>query len=93
MSVPPWIMHLHVRNIGSRGFGIWLPLFLAWPLFILIALLLMPFVLLAAAFLWPGGNGKRVLLFCLALPRLLVALRGLNIDVKQDRTRFHIAFV
>lgn len=37
MSVlPPMVVNVRIREPGSRGFRIWLPLFLLWPLLLLL---------------------------------------------------------
>ena len=56
-----WPPSLLVIRIGSvkGGFRIWLPLFLVWPPFVLIALALAPLVLLLSLLLWPMGWAER----------------------------------
>jgi len=39
MSVPPALLHVSIARRGDRGFRLWLPLFLLWPLVLALALL------------------------------------------------------
>ena len=91
MMWPPSILRLRIRNQRHR-FGLWLPLFLIWPLVMLLGLLLLPFILLAAIVLWYRGWAKPLLLAGPSLFRLFCALRGLEVDVKQHSEQFFISF-
>jgi hypothetical protein len=91
MMRPP--LFLRVRFHGKRrGFGLWLPLFLIWPLFLVGALLLLPLVLLAAIILLPFGWSLTVLMFGPLVLRVLCALRGLHVDVQDGREKVYISF-
>lgn len=82
MMCPPSILRLRIHN-RSRHFGLWLPLFIIWPVILVLGLVLLPLLLICAAVLWPSGWGKLVLLGGPALLGLLCAMRGLNVEVKQ----------
>ncbi len=69
----------------------WLPLFLLWPAAVLIALIVYPVLLVAAIILWRKGLGKTLLLSGPHLFRLFCGLRGLRVDVKQERQRVVVA--
>lgn len=47
MNLPPSLMYVKVRDDGNEGFGIWLPLFLLWPLILMF--LVLAFVITIAA--------------------------------------------
>jgi galactitol-specific phosphotransferase system IIC component len=91
MIRPPLFLRLRFHN-KRRHFGLWLPLFLIWPLFLVGALLLLPLVLLAAIVLFPFGWSLTVLLFGPLILRVLCALRGLQVDVRDGREQFYISF-
>ena len=61
MSWPPSLLHLRIRG-RSRGFGLWLPLFIIWPPITLLALTLSPLAIVLAALSWPTGWGRPMLL-------------------------------
>ena len=55
MIWPPSLLGFRIGNV-DRGFRLWLPLFLVWPPFLLMALALFPLVLLLS----PMGDRKSV---------------------------------
>jgi hypothetical protein len=83
MMCPPSLLRLRIRNERHR-FGLWLPLFLIWPLVLVLGLALWPLLLIASFVLWDRGWGKPLLLGGPALFELLCALRGLKVNIKQD---------
>ena len=90
MMWPPSILRLRIRN-QRHNFGLWLPLFLFWPLALLLALLLFPFVLVAAVVFWYRGWTKPLLLTGPSLFMLFCAVRGLEVDIKQGSEQFLIS--
>ena len=89
MIWPPSLLGFRIRNTNVR-FGIWLPLFLVWPLFILAALAMLPLVLLLSLLLWPSGWGRTVLMTGPWLFRMFCALRGVEIDVESGTSRIWV---
>ena len=89
MILPPYLLLIRIRN-ENRGFKLWLPLFLVWPLFILAALAISPLVFLLSLLLWPSGWGRTILLTGPWFFRVLCALRGLVIDVESGTSRVYI---
>lgn len=89
MIWPPSLLGFRVRN-AKRGFGLWLPLFLVWPPFVLAALVMLPLVFLLSLLLWPSGWGRTVLLTGPWFFRMFCALRGLVIDVKSGTSQVYI---
>ena len=89
MIVPPYLLLIRIRN-ENRGFKLWLPLFLVWPLFILAALAISPLVFLLSLLLWPIGWGKTLLLIGPWFFRMFCALRGLVIDLKSGTDQVYI---
>ena len=91
MRLPPAILRIRVQNRRHR-FGLWLPIFLLWPLVLAVVLVLLPFVLLGALILLPFGMGTMLLLFLPMLLRLLCALRGLELDVDNGADKVRLYF-
>ncbi len=93
--LPPSLMKLHFN--GSRhGFGLWLPIFLLWPVglaFLLAAFLIMlPFAIIALLFSWDAGWWRPMILGLPAVLRVCCALRGLTVDVDGRDGRFQLIF-
>ena len=91
MIIPPMLLRVRVQS-DKRRFGLWLPLFLIWLPVLLLGLALFPLVVVLAAFLWPWGWGRPLLLIGPATFRLVCALRGLLIDVHSPPQQVYIAF-
>lgn len=92
MMFPPSIMRIHVGE-KEKGVRLWLPIFLLWPIVLLAALLMTPFVLVGAVLLWPRGWGRPLLLAGPLLLGLVFAARGLTIDVEEGPQRIYISFL
>lgn len=82
MNWPPSILRVRIHN-KRRHFGFWLPLFLIWPLLLVLGLVLWTLLLIAAAVLWYWGWGRPLLFAGPALFGLFCALRGFRVEVKQ----------
>lgn len=84
MNMPLYAFDLSVAQPGRRPFHIWLPLFLLWP--IVIVLLLPVFavtiVLDVLLFLF-GGRYHRYTLFVVGCLDLLGETRGLTVHVRD----------
>lgn len=79
MNRPPLIMRIKIRNTDTR-FGLWIPLFLIFPVIAVLMLALAPLALLAALIVLPFGYARTVL--CApALFSVLCAMRGLEVDI------------
>ena len=47
MSRPPYLMRVRVKNPDTK-ISLWLPLFIIYPLLLVVLLVLLPFMLIAA---------------------------------------------
>lgn len=90
MNFPPYLLRLRIRN-RRRRIRLWLPLFLLWPLAVVLALILTPFMLILAIVFLCRGWG-RLLLAGPVIFRCLSALSGLEVDVKRDHERIIVSF-
>jgi hypothetical protein len=84
MRRPPVLMHLRIQG-ERRGFGLWLPLFLLLPLALVVFILLSPLILVATIVLWPSGWGRRALFSLRAAVEIFWSMRGLSIDIHTGR--------
>jgi hypothetical protein len=89
---PPILMHMRIQG-ERRGIGLWLPLFLLLPLALVVFIILSPLILVATIVLWPSGWGKRALLTLRASVDIFCSMRGLSIDVHSGRQSVSISVV
>ena len=92
MIWPPSLLHVRFK-CRERHVNIWLPLFLLWPLLLVLALMLFPFVLVASLVVWYKDWGKPLFLFYPAVYHLFCALRGLRIDIRQGSDVVFFSFL
>ena len=92
MIFPPSILQLSIRREGHR-IGLWLPLALIWPVFIVLALAIAPLVLVAAAVLWSIGWGRPLLLAGPAMFRIFCSLRGLEVSLQDESQIVYVRFL
>ena len=83
--IPPMVMWFKVQ-----WFGIWIPLFLLWPIVIVLLLLVMPLVFIGMAI---TGNISRfwiAIRIVVAAYKTICATRGLRIDIDKEEMTFEI---
>lgn len=86
--IPPMAMW-----IRFRWFAIWIPLFLLWPIILAVWLLMLPFALLGMVIAGRINRFWRLIRLSLAFYELACATKGLQIDVRTERTTFQIALI
>jgi uncharacterized membrane protein YqjE len=92
MNRPPMLMHIRIQNEKSN-FGLWLPLFLLIPLALVIFIILSPLILIAILVLWPCGWGRWALLALRAAFVTSWAIRGLKVDVQHRNECLYISVI
>jgi len=90
MSLPPSFLRM--------GFGggprVWLPLFLLWPLFALVALLVLPLTAIADVILYlAGAPFHSCTLLFLGAVQIVNATRGLTVYVRNDTTTIDLKLI
>jgi hypothetical protein len=94
MNRPPLWMHLRFKNEDrDTKFGLWLPLFLLLPLLLVVFLILSPLILIALLVLWPFGWSGWALRVLAAAGRVFCSLRGLQVNVKNRDGYVYITVV
>ncbi len=89
--LPPLVIDVRVKEEDSRGFRIWLPLFLLWPLFfILLALALVGTLIADFVLLLGGARYHHHTLLVLRSLGLLAAARGTHVRANNDGTRVNV---
>lgn len=91
MMFPPLLLRLRLQSPEHGWPTLWLPLFLLWPLLLLLLVPLALIVLLVAIVLDPRQT-PRVFELAGALFALVCGLRGLHIDVVGRRAQVLISF-
>jgi hypothetical protein len=84
MNWPPMLMHVKIKN-EKADFGLWLPLFLLFPLALVVIIILSPLILIGILVLCVLGYGRWVAWGFRCLWVAIVsswALRGLKVDVR-----------
>ncbi len=95
MSWPPYLLKIRIKN-PNHNFGLWLPLFLVWPIvlacLLAVFVILLPFALLAMLFTFELGWWRPVVLGIPAICRVLFNLRGMIVDVDGQDGHVEVEF-
>ena len=93
--IPPAIMQLRIRDEYGKGFGLWLPLFILWPIGLVCFLFVLPFLIIAEVVLTLVGDRFHPLIALLGICGVMSAMRGLNVNVdsKQSNKSVRILIV
>lgn len=87
MKLPPMLCRLQFR----RGFALWLPLFLIWPIAFALLVVFSPFFLIGLMILKFGAHVTWDMPAILEeLYRALCALRGLEVDFEDPHLKVRI---
>jgi hypothetical protein len=95
MNWPPMLMHVKVKNEKS-DFGLWLPLFLLFPLALVVSIILSPLIIVGILVLCVLGYGRWVRWGFRCLWVAIVsswALRGLKVDVQNGNQHVFVSVV
>ncbi len=92
MTMPPMVVDIRVVSGGERKVRLWIPMFLLWPLVLVLVLLALVLTVLADIVLLlsrgPFHHSTRVLLAGLAAA---AETRGLRISVDGPDTIVHVS--
>jgi hypothetical protein len=87
MNVPPAILDLRVAPPDKRPIHIWLPIFLLWPVFLVLGVLSLVFTILAdVALILLGKRYHHYTVLLVRLFGLLGDMRGMVIRVNDGKT-------
>jgi len=91
--LPPAIVEIKRVKKGKKGIRLWLPIFLFWPVVMLVLLALIP-ILFILALLLPFSLSVRKFFGGLrAAAAVGHALKGLTVTVEQQSTEFRIQII
>lgn len=82
--IPPAVMSIAIKQNSGKGFRLWLPIILLWPVLILVLIIVVPIAALAEVALY--SRGIRPFSILIGLLRVIAALKGTLVDVvsRQD---------
>ncbi len=95
MMLTPSLLRILIVEHDRKRLSLWIPLFLLWPLILLLLLLAAPLVsvgLLLATVLRPNWQVNRMLRAGAWILGSIFSLRGLSVNVSGPREIVHIAF-
>ena len=82
---------LLVKDHRGKGVNLWLPLFLLWPVLLVLLILCFPFILLAELVRICGVDEiPKMFSLLSAIYGFLAALRGLTVDVEDEENKVKI---
>lgn len=83
--LPPLVIDVRVREPGARGFRIWFPFFVLWPLLlVIIGFVLLVAALVDIALFVSGARYHHYSLLVLGTMRLLASVRGTHVTALSD---------
>jgi hypothetical protein len=95
MNWPPYLLKLRIKNT-EHNFGLWLPLFLIWPIVLVcllaVFIILLPFALLAMIFTWQLGWWRPLIFGVPSICRVICNLRGTVVDVDDHDGHVEVEF-
>jgi hypothetical protein len=92
MKLPPSLLHVQIKD--ERRFGIWLPLFLLWPLFLLILIPMFFITFIADSILIAlRGAYHRYTRFLYEIILVTFELRNLRVNVNKLDKHVNITFI
>lgn len=90
--IPPYVIDVRVDARDRRSFHLWLPLFLLWPLLLVLSVLSLVLTILVDVALWASGQSYHhytfLLLGCFGL---MAQLRDTSVHVQAPDALVHIA--
>ena len=92
MKYPPMLLHLRIP-VGDGFFGLWLPWFLVYLLLLVAMLIAIPFMIVLAIILLPIGKSRPLIMIWPYIWRLLFNMRGLTVDIQQNKRKLMFDFV
>jgi hypothetical protein len=86
VKIPPYIVDVRVAEAGRHRFRLWLPMFLLWPLLLVLGILALVVMIVVDSVLFIAGRRHRYTALLFGLLDALGETRGLEIFF-NDKTR------
>lgn len=90
MSVPPLVLDLRVVQADRRPFHLWLPLFLLWPLVLVVFVAAVAVAAVMDAVALASGRPHRTTPFVIGVFSTLTEARGTELDIENDKAIVHL---
>jgi hypothetical protein len=82
--LPPWLIDVRVKEPGKRGFRIWVPFVIFWPLLLVLGLVALVVTVIVDAVLFiVGARYHHFTKLLLGLFLTFNECRGLKVDVQE----------
>jgi hypothetical protein len=91
MTWPPALMHIKVKN-ENHNVGLWLPIFLLWPLALAVVIILLPIILVGLIIFWDSWGLWSLKVLWAAIVTCC-SLRGLQVDVQKGNELVYITMI
>ena len=88
----PSLMRVRISKNPRPGFGLWLPVFVFWPLWLLVLLLFMVALVVATA-ISGSGNFRGAIAATRELHRVISGLRGAQCEIQGAGKHLSFAFI
>jgi hypothetical protein len=82
----PSIINLRIQTGKRFRLRLWLPLFIVWPILLVLFLLLLPFLVIAEVVMRIAGTGIRIFAMLGGVVSVLSALRGTVVRVDSPKS-------
>jgi hypothetical protein len=91
----PSIINLRIQSGQRFKLRLWLPLFIVWPVLIVLFLLLLPFLVIAEVALRATGTGIRLFGILGGVVSVLSAMRGtvVKVDSPKQNAVVHVTIL
>ena len=90
MSAPPLVLDLRGTRADGRPFHVWLPLFLLWPVAVVLGALAIAVAAVADAVSAVSGRQLHATRLVLGVFGMLCAARGTELDIDREKTTVHL---
>lgn len=92
MTWPPYLIEVKIEQPDQRTVSLWLPIFLLWPLFLVIGVIaLVLTILVDVALMAAGQRYHYYTFFLIGLFILTAQTRGTSVNVRGDGSFVHVA--
>ena len=85
MNTPPAVVNLRVAEEGGRRLHLWLPVFVLWPLLLLVGVLTVVVAAVADAVLFVLARPHRLTAFVMGCFAAVGEMRGTEVSVDNPR--------
>jgi hypothetical protein len=89
----PMFLKIKIPKKSGCTFSLYFPLFIVWLILLPLAIILFPFIFVAACFTWTTSYGRLLMFLYPMIASVLWHLQGLKIDVQDKNERVYISFI